>query len=223
MRPERVILEHHPKAAAGGRHEDCSLRVIHGVPAEPDPAGADPLQPCRAAQERRFARAGAADQDQEFAWLQVQMDIVQDLCLVVAFADILEGEKGHEFSCKTRAGRSAARKAAREMTARQTSMPQKPAAPRRHNGGSGRAAAVAPERRAPGGIKQFRDQQLEQDLAESEAGPRAKAAQQRGHGCVASGWPNRAHAPGRHRRGWCEARRKPVAGSAPSIGAWVAT
>ena len=102
MRPERVVLEHHAEAALGGRHEQRGLRVVDRVPAEADPAGGDALQPRRGAQDRRLAGAGAADQDQEFAGLKMQIDIVQDLGLVVALAHIFEAEKGHERSCEGR-------------------------------------------------------------------------------------------------------------------------
>ena len=72
MRIERVRLEHHRQAAIGG------TRVIDAFAVEQDIAAGRLLQTTDQAQQGRFAAARRADEDDEFAVVDLQVDAVND-------------------------------------------------------------------------------------------------------------------------------------------------
>ena len=89
MRVERVVLEDHGDVAILRR-----IEIDHLV-ADADLAGGDILEAGHHAQQRRFAAAGRADQRDELAVLDVDIDAVQDLGVTEGFAQILDDDAGH--------------------------------------------------------------------------------------------------------------------------------
>ena len=73
MRIERVGLEHHGDAALRGRH------VVDQLAGDLQLAAGDLLEAGDRAQQRRLAAAGRADEDDELARLDVEIDAVQDV------------------------------------------------------------------------------------------------------------------------------------------------
>ena len=76
-----------PRSAAG-----TSLTTLA---VEPDLAGARLLQPGDDAQQRRLAAAGRADEDDELAVRDVEVDVVEHLDRAEGFRDAAEAEVGH--------------------------------------------------------------------------------------------------------------------------------
>ena len=73
VRIERVGLEHHGDAAIG------RLDIVHHLAADGDLAAADVLEPGDHPEQRRFSAAGRADEDDEFAVLDVDVGAMDDL------------------------------------------------------------------------------------------------------------------------------------------------
>ena len=73
MRVERVVLEHHGDVAVAG------LELVDHPAADRDLAGGDRLEAGDHAQQRGLAAAGGADEDDELAVGDVEVDAVDDL------------------------------------------------------------------------------------------------------------------------------------------------
>jgi hypothetical protein len=73
MRIERIGLEHHRKAALGRANIGGVLAV------DQDLTGRDVLEPCDQAEQRRLAAARGADEHREFAVLDFQIDVIDDV------------------------------------------------------------------------------------------------------------------------------------------------
>ena len=95
MRIERVALEHHGDVALGGR------QVVDDLPADRDHPAGDVLEPGDHAQQGRFAAAGGADQHDEGAVLDFDVDAVDDLDVAVSLAHVANRDLGH-FSSHSR-------------------------------------------------------------------------------------------------------------------------
>ena len=67
VRPHRVGLKHHAEVAQPRRHQDAALGRRHHLPGDADFAGGRMLEPGDAAQGRRLAAAGRAEQDHDLA------------------------------------------------------------------------------------------------------------------------------------------------------------
>ncbi len=89
MRIERVGLEDHGQSAPGGRFPGDVDAV------DLDRAAADILQPGDEAQQRGLAAAGGADEDDEFAVIDVEVDAGNDLDLTEDLAHALECDLAH--------------------------------------------------------------------------------------------------------------------------------
>ena len=63
--------------------------VVDDAPADPDLAGADRLEPGDHREQRRLAAAGRADQHDELAGLDLEVDVLQHLDGAEALADSL--------------------------------------------------------------------------------------------------------------------------------------
>ena len=84
VREERVGLEHHRDAPLFGR------QVVDAAPADLQRTRGDLFQPGDQAQQRRFAAAGRADENDEFAVLDADVDALDDLVLPEALADCFQ-------------------------------------------------------------------------------------------------------------------------------------
>jgi hypothetical protein len=73
VREDRVGLEHHGDAAVLGR------QVVDHLAVDFQRAGGDVLEPRDHPQKRGLATAGRADEDDEFAVLDVDIDALDDL------------------------------------------------------------------------------------------------------------------------------------------------
>ena len=82
VRIERVVLEHHRDVAILGRH------VVDLASADRDRAAGDLLQPRDHAQQGRLAAARRADQDDEFAVLDIDIDAVDNLYAAERLFDV---------------------------------------------------------------------------------------------------------------------------------------
>ena len=82
MRIERIGLEHHREAALGRRHVDDVRAVDQDLPA------GDVLEPGDQAQQRGLAAAGRADEDDELAVLDLEVDVLDDVDRPEGFADV---------------------------------------------------------------------------------------------------------------------------------------
>ena len=89
MRIERVGLEHHRDAALGRRH------LVHDPAADPEHAGGDVLEAGDHPQQRGLAAAGGADEDDELAVVDREIDAADDLDPAEMLLDVAEGETGH--------------------------------------------------------------------------------------------------------------------------------
>ena len=89
MRIERVGLEHHGDAALGRRE------VVHPLAADEEIARRDVLEPGDEAQQGRFSAAGGADEDDELAVANVEIDAVDDLHPAEGFLHVLEDDISH--------------------------------------------------------------------------------------------------------------------------------
>jgi hypothetical protein len=92
VRVERVGLEDHGDVAVLGRH------VIDHSIADPQLAVGDLLQPGHTAQSGRLATAGRADQDEELAVLDLEVEIVHgDDLGAVPLRHVVERDGRHGF------------------------------------------------------------------------------------------------------------------------------
>jgi hypothetical protein len=89
VRVQRVALEHHRDAAPRGRE------LVDALGADEQFAGGDVLEPGDAAQQRRLAAAGRADEDHELAIANLEVDAVQDHGLVEGLVQALDFQVGH--------------------------------------------------------------------------------------------------------------------------------
>ena len=88
VRVECVGLEHHCNAAAGGGY------FVHALAVDQQIAAADRLEPRDHAQQRGLAAAGRADEHGELAWLDAQIDAVDDFDIAVALDHLFEVDPG---------------------------------------------------------------------------------------------------------------------------------
>ncbi|MNV55478.1 hypothetical protein D3C71_1477120 [compost metagenome] len=103
MRIKRIGLEDHGEAAGGGG------RFGHVLAVDGDRAAGQVFQACDEAQEGGFAAARGADEDDELAILDFQIDGRNDLGFAKVLLDVLEGNAAHEtISLLNRAKREAA-------------------------------------------------------------------------------------------------------------------
>ena len=83
MREEVVVLEHHgaavPQRGRARRLATGAEKSTVDVGADGDPAGVGHLEPVEAAQHRRLARPGRADQRDHLAAADAQVDALQHL------------------------------------------------------------------------------------------------------------------------------------------------
>ena len=89
VRVERVGLEHHRDAAARGRH------VVHHLAVDLHRAAGDVLQPGDQAEQRRLSAAGRADEDDELAGMDVEVDALDDMHGAKRLGDGVEVDFGH--------------------------------------------------------------------------------------------------------------------------------
>ena len=82
---QRVVLEHEAHAASGGRERGDILAV------EGDDAAVGRVQPGDLAQQRGLARAGGAEQGDEFAGRRVERDVVERDEVAVGLAEVADG------------------------------------------------------------------------------------------------------------------------------------
>ena len=89
MTEQRVVLEHEPDAALARGH-------VGDVPAmQRDAAVVDARQAGDGAQQRALAAAARTQQHEEFAVADVDGDVVDDGCTLVALGDLVERD-GHD-------------------------------------------------------------------------------------------------------------------------------
>jgi hypothetical protein len=92
VRIERVVLEHHGDVALLGR------QVVHHPVADADFAGGDVLQSRDHAQQGGLAAAGRADQDDELAIANGNVDAMNDGRRAKGLADIVDRDRRHTLS-----------------------------------------------------------------------------------------------------------------------------
>ncbi len=94
VRVERVVLEHHRDVALGG------FQVVDDLVVNEDFAAGDGFQAGDHAHQRGFAAARRADDDDEFAVLDVHVDAMDDRHIAgVGFLDVTEAESSMSYSC----------------------------------------------------------------------------------------------------------------------------
>ena len=86
MRIERVGLEHHGDAALGRR------QVVTSCAADQRSPAGDVLEARDQAQQRRLSAAGGADEDDELAVVDVEIDALDDLHVRRMTCDVLEDD-----------------------------------------------------------------------------------------------------------------------------------
>ena len=86
---ERVGLEHHRQSALRGRN------VVDATPVEREIALGDGFEAGDHSQQRRFAAARRADEDDEFSVADGKIDAIDDGSASVTLDDALELEAGH--------------------------------------------------------------------------------------------------------------------------------
>ena len=89
VRVERVGLEHHRQPALGGG----DARHVGAV--DQDPPVGHVLQPGDEAQQGRLAAARRADEDDERAFLHVEVDILDDVHGAEGLVDAFQGDAAH--------------------------------------------------------------------------------------------------------------------------------
>ncbi len=89
VRVERIGLEHHGQVALG------RADIGDVAPVQFDPPAADLLEPGDQAQQGGLATAGGADEDDEFAVADVQVDALDDLVAVEAFLQVVDLQVCH--------------------------------------------------------------------------------------------------------------------------------
>src|SRR3712207_3891677 len=77
VREEVEALEHHPDVAAQPGELLALLRQLH--PVDADLAGVDRLEPVDGAAERRLARPGRPDDDDDLTAVDGQVDVLEDV------------------------------------------------------------------------------------------------------------------------------------------------
>ena len=96
MRVERVVLKDHRDVALAG------LDVVDAPVADADFAGGDFLEPREHAERRALAAAGRADQDDELAVADLEIEIPHGVEAVgVVLVDVSEIDGSH-FGCSSR-------------------------------------------------------------------------------------------------------------------------
>jgi hypothetical protein len=102
VRVERVGLEHHGDAALRRRH------VVHDHPVDLERAAGDLLQPRDHPQKRGLAAARGADEDDQFALFDVEIDVAQHRDgAAIGLLDIGQLQIGHvstASACGSRRG-----------------------------------------------------------------------------------------------------------------------
>jgi hypothetical protein len=88
-RVQRIALEHHADAALG------RLRIGHVLAADVDPAAADVDEAGDAVQQRRLAAARGAEQHEELALMDLQVEVLDDLVGAEADAQALDVHTAH--------------------------------------------------------------------------------------------------------------------------------
>jgi hypothetical protein len=92
MRIEGVGLEHHREIAlAGGQ-------VVDDAPGDGDGAVGDLLEPGDHPQQRGFAATGRPDENEELAWLHLEIDAVDHRHVAVGLDHVAEGYARHAGS-----------------------------------------------------------------------------------------------------------------------------
>ena len=87
---ERVILEHHGDVAV------LRLQAVDDPAADGDGAAADFLEARDHAQRRRFAATGRADQHDELAILDVEIDVLDRDHVAVNLVHVGQYDGGHD-------------------------------------------------------------------------------------------------------------------------------
>ena len=117
-RPERHILEHahvreevvgledDPDPASDPVHVDAACRDLLAV--DHDPAGVDRLEQVDAAQQRRLAGAGGADQADDLVLGDVEVDPAQHLVLAERLVQPFDHDRAHAMlpACRLRRSRA---------------------------------------------------------------------------------------------------------------------
>ena len=93
MREEVEGLEDDADPAPYGVDVDAARRDLVAV--HEDAAAVDRLEEVHAPQQRRLARAGGADETDDFVLRNVEVDAAEHLHLAEGFVDVLEPERAH--------------------------------------------------------------------------------------------------------------------------------
>src|SRR5947209_6793109 len=99
MRVERVVLEHHRDVALFRRH------VVHHALTDADLAARNALEPRNHAQQSRLPASGGADQHNEFAIANGDIDAVDDLRRTERLFDVADSNRRHSYSSQSAAPR----------------------------------------------------------------------------------------------------------------------
>ena len=99
MREEVERLEDDADAAAHDVHVDAARRDLAAV--DEDAAIVDRLEQVDAAQQRRLARPGGADQADDLVLGDVEVDAAQHRDLAERLVDVLEPERAHIATAPT--------------------------------------------------------------------------------------------------------------------------
>ncbi len=89
VRIQRVVLEHHRDVALFRRH------IIDDAVADPDFAAGDVFKAGDHAQQGRLAAARWADQHDEFAVIDIDIDAVNDARRAKRFTNVADGDRSH--------------------------------------------------------------------------------------------------------------------------------
>ena len=100
MRPERVILEQEADVALVRRQVDALFGIENRRAVDEDAAAGRRFQPGDHAQGGRFAAAGRAEQGDEAAILNLQIQILHGDKLVKALGDVLQNNFRHVVSLR---------------------------------------------------------------------------------------------------------------------------
>ena len=96
VRPQRVVLKHHPDVAFLGGHKQALLHIGHSTFTEQDLPAVGFFQPGNAAQRGGFAAAAGAQQHEKFSGFDLQIQMLNGIDPTVeGFTDILENYTAH--------------------------------------------------------------------------------------------------------------------------------
>ena len=98
MRVERIVLEHHGDVALFRR------QVVDDALADADLAAGDVFQAGDHPQQGRFAAAGGADQHDEFAVADGDVDAMDDGCRAEGLAHVADCDRSHSLLPGRRGG-----------------------------------------------------------------------------------------------------------------------